>query len=187
MPEALHVAALMRKVLKLRLLLYASVIGLLAFVSHQRWTIHRLNMQTIAARANYSLIEPGFYLGGSQSKPPEATAVLNLSRYKDDYSAQFYEWQAIDDGRVAPSLEWLRAQVDFIDQQRRAGRTVFVHCDAGVSRSAMVSAAYFMWRDHLSRDQALAYLRTARPRIYPNPVFMELLTDWEKSLSQVHR
>ncbi|HVT80875.1 MAG TPA: dual specificity protein phosphatase [Phycisphaerae bacterium] len=164
------------------IVLYATVAGVLGTAAYQIWRIYRIDADTAALQANYSLVETGFYIGGFQTKPPDAAAILNLSRYKDDYSADVYQWQPIDDGSPAPSLDWLREQVKFIDAQRRAGRTVFVHCDAGVSRSAMVSAAYFMWRDHLTRERALAYLRVARPRVFPNKAFMELLARWEEAI-----
>jgi hypothetical protein len=135
------------------------------------------------ARPNYSLIEPGLYIGGACVFPPRGTeATLNLSERDDAHHAENYRWEAIPDAAPAPPLDWLRNQVDFIDAQRRARRTVFVHCDAGISRSAMVAAAYLMWRDHLARDKALANLRKVRPQIRPNAAFMELLAKWEQSL-----
>jgi hypothetical protein len=133
---------------------------------------------------NYTLIEPGLYVGGYvTAPPPDARAVLCLSLIKDDYTAPIHEWQPIPDEAPAPSLEWLRKQVAFIDTQRRAGHTVFVHCEAGVSRSGLVAAAYFMWRNHWPRDRALAFLRTTRPIVNPNPAFMDLLSVWEHDLA----
>jgi protein-tyrosine phosphatase len=59
---------------------------------------------------------------------------------------------------------------------------VYVHCRNGVSRSGMVVAAYLMRRESWSRDQALDFMRSRRPGVRPNPAFMRLLWDWEKSL-----
>jgi hypothetical protein len=132
---------------------------------------------------NITLIEPGFYMGGCGARvPADVHAVLNLSTKADTYSAEVFRWEPIVDGEPVPALDWLRSQVKFIDQQRKEGRAVFVHCDAGVSRSGLVSAAYFMWRDHLMRADALAFLRRRRPEVKPNPGFMDLLAEWEKSL-----
>ena len=130
------------------------------------------------------MIEPGLYLGGRvAAPPPDARAVLCLSKLKDPYQLAIHEWRPILDGTPAPSLEWLRQTVDFIDTQRRQGNTLFIHCDLGVSRGPMVTAAYLMWRDHISRDAALARLRTLRPQVHPNPSFMALLDDWQRSLT----
>src|SRR4051794_37631678 len=124
-------------------------------------------------------MEPGLYMGGRVAVPPKGVdAVLNLSFVKDDFSAEAYRWEGIPDGEPAPTVEWLGKQVAFVDEQRKAGRTVFVHCDAGVSRSGMVVAAYLMRRDHLSRDKALETMRVKRGQVRPNKLFMEVLGAW---------
>ena len=134
-------------------------------------------------RTNYSRIENGLYLGGILSEPPPGTrAVLNVCETEDPYRAEVHRWAPIDDRAPAPSIAWLRRQVQFVDEQRRAGRPVFVHCRAGASRGAMVVAAYLMWRDRRTRDEALAVIRARRPRARPNPAFMQLLLEWEESI-----
>ena len=80
----------------------------------------------------------------------------------------------------APKLEWLTEQVEFIASQRNAGRTTYVHCYAGVSRSVMVVAAYLIHKHGWTRDEALAHIRERRPQVRPNPAFMDLLEEWER-------
>jgi hypothetical protein len=134
---------------------------------------------------NYSRIEDGLWLGGSVEKPPRGTqAVLNLCEWEDRYSVASYRWKPIRDAKPAPSLEWLREQVDFIKAERKAGRTVYVHCMNGISRSGMVMTAYLMERERWSRDQALEFLRSRRPGVRPNRAFMELLLEWEQALTK---
>ena len=73
---------------------------------------------------NFSLIEPGLYLGGYVPEPPRGTnAVLNLCETEDPYEAEYHRWLPIADAEPAPDLEWLGAQVAFIEGHRRAGRT----------------------------------------------------------------
>ena len=48
----------------------------------------------------------------------------------------------------------------------------------------MVLAAYLMSRDGLTRDEALARLRSKRPRVGPNTAFMALLLEWEEHLKR---
>jgi hypothetical protein len=130
---------------------------------------------------NYSLIEDGLYLGGSVTEPPPGTrAVLNVGESEDSYRAEVHRWQPIRDAAPAPSIDWLRQQVEFVDQQRRAGLPAYVHCQAGISRGGMVVTAYLMARDGLTRDQALALIRTRRPMVRPNPAFMNLLLEWQE-------
>jgi Dual specificity phosphatase, catalytic domain len=134
---------------------------------------------------NYSSIEEGLYLGGLLHEAPlDTRAVLNLCETKDRYAAEVHRWEPIPDAAPAPSIDWLRQQVEFVDQQRRAGRPVYVHCAAGVSRSAMVLTAYLMARDGCTRDEALKRIRARRPIISPNPAFMQLLLEWEETLKK---
>jgi len=70
--------------------------------------------------------------------------------------------------------------VEFVDAQRRAGATVYVHCRNGASRSGMVVIAYLMYKNRWTRDEALEYVRKRRPVTRPNPAFMERLLEWEK-------
>jgi protein-tyrosine phosphatase len=51
------------------------------------------------------------------------------------------------------SIDWLKHVVHFIDDERKAGRTVFVHCFAGMNRSGMIVTAISCtnterWRSH---------------------------------------
>jgi hypothetical protein len=131
---------------------------------------------------NYSEIDDGLYLGGYVKEPPPGTrAVLNLCGDKDPYKAEFSEWHFIPDAAPAPSLDWLREQVAFVDKERSAGHPVYIHCWAGISRSAMVTTAYLMVHNHWTRDEALKYIRSKRSIVSPNSAFMELLQKWEEA------
>jgi protein-tyrosine phosphatase len=92
-----------------------------------------------------------------------------------------HRWEPIPDAEPAPNLDWLRRQVGFIEEQRQAGRAVFVHCRNGVSRSGMVVVAYLMAQHGWSRDEALTFVRSKRDVARPNPAFMRLLKEWERS------
>ena len=130
---------------------------------------------------NYTRIEDGLYQGGSVDAPPRRTrAVLNLCEAADTYTSEVHVWEPIRDAEPAPSLEWLRQQVEWIDTHRQAGKVVFVHCRNGVSRSGMVVVAYLMFKNRWSRDSALEFVRARRPIARPNPAFMERLTEWER-------
>jgi hypothetical protein len=147
--------------------------------------VEQHSLQESYPTTNYSCIEDGLFLGGIVAEPPPGTrAVLNVCETKDPYRVEAHCWNPIADAAPAPSIDWVRRQVEFIDEQRRAGRLVFVHCRAGVSRSVMVIAAYLMWRDGCSRDDALHAIRAKRPTIGPNPAFMHLLLEWEQAVKK---
>ncbi len=129
---------------------------------------------------NYSLIEDGLYIGGDVARPPPGTrAVLNLCEKPDSYHPDISLWEPIADAEPAPDVDWLRRMVRFLDSNRKAGLTTFVHCRNGVSRSGMVVTAYEMFKNHWTRDEALAFVRSKRPEVLPNAAFMKRLADWE--------
>jgi hypothetical protein len=131
---------------------------------------------------NYAKIEDGLYLGGFvREPPPDTSAVLNLCETEDPYRVAVHRWEPIPDAEPAPTLDWLRQQVGFIAEQRGAGRTVFVHCRNGVSRSGMVVVAYLMARHGWPLDEALTFVRSKRDIVRPNPAFMRLLEEWEQT------
>jgi len=133
---------------------------------------------------DYTCIEPGLFMGAAVNKPPPGTeAVLNLCADRDPYECRIHAGEPIHDGPPAPSVQWLRERVEFIRDQRESGRTTFVHCWAGVSRSGLVVAAYLMEKNGWTRDEALRYVRSKRPCVRPNKWFMELLSEWEDTLA----
>jgi len=72
--------------------------------------------------------------------------------------------------------------ITFIEEQLNAGRNVLVHCHAGVSRSATIMIAYLMTKNQWGYKEALAYLRTKRKWVRPNPGFEKQLIGYEQKL-----
>jgi hypothetical protein len=138
------------------------------------------------AEQPYSFIEDRLYVGERVATPPPRTsAVVNLCETEDPYQVEVSLWEPLDGTRV-PSIEWLRRVVDFIDTNRRAGRTTYVHCRAGVNRSGLVVTAYVMFEHGWGRDQSLAFVQSKRPQVLPNPSYMRLLSEWEQVIAEVH-
>lgn len=84
-----------------------------------------------------------------------------------------------------PEFDLLRALpqcVAFIDGVREQGATVYVHCNAGVSRSAAVVIAYMMQDQHLNFHEAYRILKEARPAVRPNDGFINQLKLYEREL-----
>jgi protein-tyrosine phosphatase len=53
---------------------------------------------------------------------------------------------------------------------------VLVHCSAGISRSVTIVIAYMVREKNMSVNDALAFIRTKRPRANPNCGFISQLT-----------
>jgi hypothetical protein len=139
--------------------------------------------EAIREPPDYALIEDGLYLGAQVNDPPPGVqAVLNLCEFQDRYAIEVYCHEPIRDAAPVPNLDWLRRQVDFIAAQREAGRITFVHCLNGISRSSMVVTAYLMQKNSWTKDEALSFVRSRRAVVRPNPIFMDLLAEWERAL-----
>lgn len=132
-------------------------------------------------RNDYSKIGKKLYVGGFVDRPPPGVvAVLNVCTYEDGYKAKYHKWMPILDAGPAPSLEWLKEAVEFVETNQKADRPTYIHCFAGISRSVMVSAAYLMKEKNWTRDQAIEHIKKTRPFVAPNPAFMDRLLEWEK-------
>ena len=59
---------------------------------------------------------------------------------------------------------------------------VFVHCAAGMSRSATVVIAYLMWKKKMSLNDAINFVKKKRPVISPNLSFMKQLETFQELL-----
>ncbi|SCU95721.1 LAMI_0F03466g1_1 [Lachancea mirantina] len=68
-------------------------------------------------------------------------------------------------------------KVDFRKKPQRG--TIYIHCHAGVSRSAAFAVAYLMYRYSLNLKSALYALKRRRPAAQPNDNFMEQLKMYE--------
>ena len=70
-----------------------------------------------------------------------------------------------------------------IDEARRHGHGVLVHCRAGMQRSAAVVAAYLMWKRGMTANQAFDYInRRKAETFWPVPTFEPALRAWEQAL-----
>lgn len=136
----------------------------------------------------YAEVEPGLWIGEQPDEPPPGvTAVLNLTEAPDRYHGAAHlvcEHRPTSDDhtRPAPSMEWLNERVAWVAEQRAAGRSVFIHCLGGVSRSGMVTVAYLMSSRGYSREDALRAIRHARPQVAPRTAFWALLENYQNTL-----
>ena len=73
-----------------------------------------------------------------------------------------------------PTAEFIRAAL------ARNDGAVLVHCQAGVSRSTTLVAAYLMSRHGLNVEQAIERIRAARPQVDPSEFFMTQLELFER-------
>lgn len=71
----------------------------------------------------------------------------------------------------------------FVDDARLHGKTVLVHCLAGISRSVTITTAYLMEHEHLSLNDAYDLVKRRKSDISPNFSFMGQLLEFERLLN----
>ena len=86
----------------------------------------------------------------------------------------------IDDGWYQNISQYFQSTFDFIEQNIAGG--IYVHCHAGVSRSATIVIAYIMQKQRISFNEAYQLVKSKRPCISPNLDFMGALSSFEKEL-----
>lgn len=77
----------------------------------------------------------------------------------------------IEDFTAPPQgvLDWA---VELIDEARRAGEPILVHCYMGLGRTGMVLACYFVHRGRTA-EEAIEHVRSLRPGSVESPVQVE--------------
>jgi atypical dual specificity phosphatase len=143
----------------------------------------------------WNKIDEGLYLGAIpleqhidllQKELPGPIAILSLvepfelaDQYLLTRAASHAEWKrrgiptkqipAID--FTAVSQDHLDEAVQFIHEMRKQGRTVYVHCKAGVGRSASVISAFLLeWglasgKTFASVDSVIQFIKAKRPHV----------------------
>ena len=72
----------------------------------------------------------------------------------------------------------------FIDNAINNGGNVLIHCMYGISRSATIACSYLMYKNLISKDDAINIIKDARPIINPNNGFIEQLIIYENYLNR---
>jgi len=74
----------------------------------------------------------------------------------------------------------LEAACDYIDEMRGSGKSVLVHCQQGVSRSASIVIAYLIRKNRWSYREAFAFVKGKRACVQPNLGFAACLRSWDE-------
>ncbi|KAH0943112.1 hypothetical protein HID58_002749 [Brassica napus] len=115
-----------------------------------------------------SLIQQGLYLGSfaaaSNKNALKSCNVTHILTEDTNLEAYFDEC------------------IHFIDEAKKQGGSVLVHCFVGKSRSVTIVVAYLMKKHGMTLTQALQHVQSIRPVANPNAGFIRQLQDLEKSL-----
>jgi len=136
-------------------------------------------------------IEEGLYLGSvgaannkSELKRLNITHILTVANslpptHPNDFVYKIINIPDREDVNIENYFDECFA---FIDEAKRTGGGVLVHCFVGKSRSVTVVVAYLMKKHGMSVSEALKHVKNKRPIASPNSGFMLQLQNFEKSL-----
>lgn len=131
----------------------------------------------------FNEIVPGLFQGGHLDEiPNNIDAVLNVdyteARY-DTKSLKNYVHMPIIDG-CKPDDGWLLKVVSILEGFRKNNWNVYIHCQAGISRSVFVTAALLVKELKIKPDEAIALINSKSGIADPAPVFiLELRKFWD--------
>ncbi|KII87806.1 hypothetical protein PLICRDRAFT_176572 [Plicaturopsis crispa FD-325 SS-3] len=140
-------------------------------------------------------VVPGLWIGDlpsalntEQLKAHNIHSILSAMRGRVSIHETFIRHQImLDDTDDADVLTHFLPSIAFIEAELEKGRGVLVHCQAGMSRSATIVAAFLMHSRNLDRDAALDLIRKARPCIQPNDGFMQQLDVFQQASFKISR
>lgn len=136
-------------------------------------------------------IEEGLYLGSlgaannkSALKNLNITHVLTVAGslpppYPKDFTYKIIDIADREDVNIS---RYFDECFEFIEEAKRAGGSVLVHCFVGRSRSVTIVVSYLMKKHGISLSEALEHVKKQRPMASPNSGFMSLLRDLEKTV-----
>lgn len=131
------------------------------------------------------LVGPGAFLTPAFVQKYGITHVINCSH--DDYSPVWWRRQHPTKYKVIEAidshqhniLDWyLEFEVALQKFLREGDGTVYVHCQAGMNRSASLALAYTAKNLGMNMDELIASVRRQRPCILQNLVFMNQVREF---------
>ncbi len=132
-------------------------------------------------KTNYTEILPNLFLGNIDSaqdskfiKKQNIQVIINCSNNIEHYflyntNIKYYRCP-IDDSLLDYDInlmkDYLPKFVNIIEEALNNNKPVLVHCYAGRQRSAVVIAAYLMYKKGLSIEEAYKYIISKRPEAF---------------------
>ena len=136
---------------------------------------------------------PHLYLGNMRDASDMASLsrlniryVLNVTAKQPSYHLppgfHYKHLEAADNG-LQNLRQFFEEAFNFIDEAKKAGAGVLVHCQAGISRSPTIAVAYLMKHYPMAMADAYKFVKTKRSIISPNLNFMGQLWEFEQVLN----
>ncbi|KAK9664830.1 hypothetical protein RND81_14G071700 [Saponaria officinalis] len=136
-------------------------------------------------------IEEGLFLGslGAANNKPglkrlNITHILTVAGSLAPAHPRDFTYKVIEvmDREETNLAQYFDECIDFIDEAKRSGGGVLVHCFVGRSRSVTVVLAYLIKKRGMTLSEAFEHVKSKRPQASPNAGFLKQLRNYEQSL-----
>jgi len=147
---------------------------------------------SVGSSTNFAEVLPGELLFGNvkmaqnweELQSAGVEAVVNLINYEGSskvpmFSDRLSLYHCPIDDLPLTGIDWIEPPAQFIDEQVRLGKKVYVHCSQGISRATTLVLYYLMTRHSFSLKEAFAFLRSVRPVVCPSIGFISGLGEFE--------
>ncbi len=136
---------------------------------------------------NHRMLPVQFCKGCQKSEGVDAVVNLCAERQDDEQrltdAQMVYLWIPVVD-MCAPSFEQIEQGIRWIQYQRQREHVIYVHCAAGVGRSATLLACWYVYSQGLSVAEALRYIKSKHPQISLTRRQMHRLSTFAQSLQR---
>ena len=144
-------------------------------------TIYVGNQNTAKGPADVLLAKGITHVVNCTDDLPDYCAAAGKQKY---YKFNVANWQSAGasdykDRGVEAQIAFVDKMTDWVDQVLANGGNVLVHCLAGAHRAGTTGILLLMHKEKLSREQATAAAKAARPIIDPIYDFVDLLALYE--------
>lgn len=131
------------------------------------------------------LVGPGAYLTPAFVAKYNITHVVNCAFETDSplwFQTKFpekYACMRAVDSIAANILDWFPRFEQVVQSFLREGNgVVYVHCQAGMNRSAFLALTYVTKNFHTDLNYTLAATKRQRPCMYANPIYMKQVREF---------
>ncbi|KAN0053038.1 hypothetical protein ACTA71_012520 [Dictyostelium dimigraforme] len=138
------------------------------------------------------IIKDFLYLGGvenagnrQQLTNLKITHIVNMASELDDVYPHLYKYYRanLDDRPKANIYDHFEPVIQFINDCKKQGGRILIHCAMGISRSTTVVLAYLMKEDRMTYTEAFSFCKQKRSCINPNFGFVKQLKDYQQHLT----
>jgi len=150
---------------------------------------YNFNLNYTTPYTRFDKISDNIYLGNRTITNDELTnlGITKVIRLMspgtpiEEYSSALWNDRslifALYDSPDADIIEPIKYAVPFMDKEIATGGKIYVHCHAGISRSASIVIAYLMAKNKWDFHTTEAYVRKHRSVIDPNDGFVKQIID----------